>query len=110
MSKLPKRFTTFVETHPEIGKAYHDLGQAVADAGPLDAKSRALVKLGMCIGAGIEGGAHSQARKVLDAGGTPEELRHAALQAVTTLGFPTMMKGLSWVEDVIAKHEGPTEP
>lgn len=104
MSKLPQRYTAFIETYPEIGRAYHELGEAVGDAGPLDAKNRALIKLGLCIGAGLEGGAHSQARKALDAGATGDELRHAALQALTTLGFPTMMRGLSWVEDVLAKH------
>lgn len=116
MSRLPKRFTTFVEEYPAIGAAYRDLGDAVGAAGPLDAKTRALVKLGVCIGAGLEGGAHSQARKALDAGATPEELRHATLQSLTTVGFPTMMRGLSWVEDVLRKHaaegmpETPTEP
>ncbi len=105
MSKLPKRYTAFIENYPRIGAAYHELGQAVGEAGPLDVKTRALVKLGLCIGAGLEGGAHSQARKALDAGATPEELRHAALQALTTVGFPTMMRGLSWIEDVLGKHE-----
>ena len=104
MSRLPKRFTAFVEEYPEIGAAYAALGDAVGNAGPLDAKTRALVKLGICIGAGLEGGAHSQSRKALDAGATPEELRHAALQATTTVGFPTMMRGFSWVEDVLRKH------
>lgn len=114
MSKLPARFTAFVEAYPEIGAAYRDLGDAVGQSGPLDAKTRAFVKLGVCIGAGLEGGAHSQARKALDAGATPEELRHAALQSLTTVGFPTMMRGLSWVEDVLRKYtaESPvsTEP
>lgn len=109
MSKLPKRFTEFVETHPEIGAAYRRLGDAVAEAGPLDAKTCALIKLGICFGAGLDGGAKSQARKALVAGATPEELRHAALQATTTVGFPTMMRGLGWVEDVIAKRETATE-
>jgi|SRR5579862_7829381 len=103
MSKLPKRFTAFMEKYPKIGKAYSELGDAVADAGPLDPKTRALVKLGLAIGAGLEGGTHSQARKALDAGATPEELRHAALQALTTIGFPSMMKGLALVEDVIGE-------
>ncbi|RYG26701.1 carboxymuconolactone decarboxylase family protein [bacterium] len=104
MSRLPKRFTAFVEEYPEIGTAYTALGDAVGHAGPLDAKTRALIKLGVCIGAGLEGGAHSQARKALEAGATPDELRHAALQATTTVGFPTMMRGFSWVEDVLRKH------
>lgn len=107
MSKLPKHFTTFVETYPEIGTAYHDLSQAVAVAGPLDEKTRALVKLALSIGASQEGGTHSQARKALEAGATPEELRHVALQALTTVGFPNMMKGLSWVEDVLSKRNDP---
>ncbi|MGV3614162.1 MAG: carboxymuconolactone decarboxylase family protein [Fimbriimonas sp.] len=108
MSKLPKRYLAFIEKYPEIGHAYHQMGKAVGDAGPLDEKTRALFKLGLCIGAGLEGGAHSQARKALDAGATPEELRHAALQALTTLGFPTMMRGLSWVEDVLSKQKSET--
>jgi len=112
MSKLPKRFTAFLEDYPDIGAAYGDLSNAVGAAGPLDAKTRAFVKLGICIGAGLEGGTHSQARKALEAGATPEELRHAVLQSLTTVGFPTMMRGLSWVEDVLRKHtaEAPSEP
>lgn len=105
MSKLPKRFTAFVETYPEIGAAYEAMSTAVADAGPLDEKTRALIKLGISIGAGMEGATHSQARKALEAGATPEELRHAALQALSTIGFPSMMRGYTWVEDVITKAE-----
>lgn len=104
MSQLPKRFTRFVETYPEIGAAYEAMSDAVATAGPLDDKTRALVKLGISIAAGLEGGTHSQTRKALEAGATPDEVRHAALQALTTVGFPTMMRGLSWVDDVIAKE------
>ncbi|CAN5461010.1 carboxymuconolactone decarboxylase family protein [soil metagenome] len=104
MSQMPKRFTDFMEDQPAIAAAYRDLSAAVGAAGPLDAKTCAFVKLGVCLGAGLEGGAHSQARKALDAGATAEELRHAALQSLTTVGFPTMMRGLSWVDDVLRKH------
>ena len=103
MSKLPKRFTDFVQTYPAIGEAYQQLGLAVADAGPLDEKTRALVKVGIAIAAGLEGGTHSHVRKALECGATPEEVRHVALQCLTTIGFPAMMKGYSWVDDVIAK-------
>lgn len=105
MSKLPKRFTDFVQTYPAIGKAYRELGDAVADAGPLDPKTRQLVKIGIAIAAGLEGGVHSHVRKAIDAGATTEEIRHAVLQCVTTIGFPAMMKGMSWVEDVLASPE-----
>lgn len=106
MSKLPKRFTDFVDRYPSVGSAYHDLGRAVADAGPLDGKTRQLVKVGIAISAGLEGGTHSHVRKALDAGATSDEIRHAALQCLTTIGFPAMMKGLSWIEDVLVETRG----
>lgn len=101
MGRLPKRYERFMETYPEVGKAYRALGDAVADAGPLDAKVRALVKLGISVGARQEGGARSHVRKALEAGATPEEIRHAVMQATTTVGFPTMMAGLSWADEVL---------
>jgi len=101
MGKVPKRFQKFVEANPEVAKAYKALGAAVSDAGPLDARTRQLVKVGIAIGARMEGAVHSHVRKALEAGATPEEIRHAALQATTTVGFPAMMAGLSWVEDVL---------
>jgi len=101
MPKLPKRYTQFMEKYPGVGTAYRALGDAVAEAGPLDAKTRALVKIGIAIGARQEGAAHSHTRKALEAGATAGEIRHAALQATTTIGFPSMMAGLSWIDDVL---------
>jgi alkylhydroperoxidase/carboxymuconolactone decarboxylase family protein YurZ len=102
MSKLPEHFQGFTKNHPDVAKAYAALGNACAE-GPLDGKTRALVKLGMAIGAGLEGATHSQTRKAIEAGATPEEIRHAVLQGTTTLGFPRMMAGLAWVDDVLNK-------
>ncbi|GIV01831.1 MAG: carboxymuconolactone decarboxylase family protein [Armatimonadetes bacterium] len=101
MAKLPKRYTAFLEKYPEIGNAYHSLGEAVSKAGPLDAKTVALVKLGLSIGAKMEGAVHSHTRKALEAGASPDEIRHVALLSTPTLGFPNMMAALSWIEDVL---------
>jgi 4-carboxymuconolactone decarboxylase len=101
MSNLPKHFTDFVESYPEVGKAYNDLGKAVSKAGPLDKKTQLLVKVGISIAAGLEGGTHSNARKAIEAGASADELRHTAILCVTTIGFPSMMKGLAWIEDVL---------
>ena len=105
MREIPRRFTSFLQAHPEVGAAYQQLGKAVKAAGPLDAKTQALIKVGVSIASGLEGGTHSQVRKALDAGCTPDEVRHAAMQTLTTCGFPRMMMGLSWVEDVLAKED-----
>ena len=32
---------------------------------------------------------------------SPDELRHVAILAVTTLGWPSAMAALTWIEDVV---------
>jgi alkylhydroperoxidase/carboxymuconolactone decarboxylase family protein YurZ len=39
----------------------------------------------------------------VEAGCTPEEIRHVVLLGTTTLGFPSMIKTLSWVDDVLGQ-------
>ncbi|MBS1714512.1 MAG: carboxymuconolactone decarboxylase family protein [Armatimonadetes bacterium] len=105
MSRLPQRYLQFFQDFPAVGSAYKDLGDAVATAGPLDKKTAELVKIGVALGARMEGAVHSHVRKALEAGATAEEIRHAVLQATTTIGFPNMMAGLSWVDETIAKAQ-----
>ena len=105
MARLPKRYVQFFEDFPEIGEAYERYGEAVADSGPLDEKTRCLVKLAMSFAARLEGGAKSHAHKALQAGATPEELRHVALLAAPTLGFSHMMACLSWVDSVLEETQ-----
>jgi 4-carboxymuconolactone decarboxylase len=101
--KLPKRYIQFAKDFPEVFAAYDALGTATAEAGPLDAKTRALAKLGIAIGSQMEGAIHSHTRRALEAGCTPEEIRHTILLSTTTLGFPSMMKALSCAEDILTK-------
>lgn len=101
MRTLPKRYRRFMDEYPEVGKAYEAYGEAVAQAGPLDEKARSLIKLAASISSRLEGGAKSHAHKALQAGATPDEVRHVAVLLAPTIGFPAMMAGLSWVESVI---------
>lgn len=101
MRKIPKRFQEFTKKYPDVAKAYEELGAACHNAGPLDEKTRSLVKLAISIGARIEGGAHSHVRKALDAGASKEELHHIALLAIHTIGFPTAMASMSWIDDIL---------
>ena len=102
---IPKPYRQMHDDFPDYMQAYESFGKAASEAGPLDLKTVALAKLAISIGSGLEGGTHSHARKALEAGCTPEELRHVALLAAPTIGFPTMMRAKSWIEDVLAKHE-----
>jgi 4-carboxymuconolactone decarboxylase len=100
-NKLPKRYLRFKKDFPEVFKAYDALGAATSEAGPLDGKTRALVKLAIAVGSEKEGAVHSHTRRAIEAGCSSEEIRHVVLLATTTLGFPSMMKALSWVDDIL---------
>lgn len=101
MAKLPKRFLKFTKDFPDVTAAYESLGEAVHSAGPLDEKTRALIKIGISAGARLEGAVHAHVRKALAAGVTPAEIRHAVLLSLPTIGLPSMMAALSWVEDTL---------
>lgn len=105
---IPKPYQRMHQTYPELMQAYEAFGKATREAGPLSDREVALVKLAISVGAGLEGGAHSHARKALQAGCCPDDLRHLAVLAAPTIGFPTMMRARSWVEDVVEKHEDPS--
>jgi alkylhydroperoxidase/carboxymuconolactone decarboxylase family protein YurZ len=44
---------------------------------------------------------HSHGRRALESGATPDELRHVAVLAITTLGFPSAMAIRAAIEDVL---------
>jgi alkylhydroperoxidase/carboxymuconolactone decarboxylase family protein YurZ len=99
--KLPGRYLKFQKAHPEVFKAYQSLGLATQKAGPLPPRTQALVKLALALGARLEGATHSHTRRAVEAGCSPDEIRHVVLLATPTIGFPAMMAALSWVDDVL---------
>ena len=101
MPKLPGRYSQFRKQFPAISRAYDQISTSTAQAGPLSEKMVQLVRLAMAMGSGQEGAVHSHTRRALEAGATPDEIRHVGLAALTTLGFPRMMTGLSWIDDTI---------
>ncbi len=105
MGYLPGIFEEFKERFPELANSYDALAQSCHQWGPLDAKTRRLVKLGIAIGLSSDGAVRSHTRRALDEGISADELRHAVLLAFTTAGFPTMIAGMKWVEEVIEKHK-----
>ncbi len=104
MSKLPSRFVDFQSSYPDLFNAYEQLGKQASAAGPLDWKQIELVKLGIAAGARMEGAVHAHCRRALEAGATTAEIRHVILLTITTLGFPTMMACLSWIDEVLEAH------
>ncbi len=102
--KLPKRFVQFTKHHPTVAAAYDQLGKAVQKDGPLSARERALVKFALSVGARLEGGAHAHVRKAFEIGVDVRDLRHVALLAIPTIGFPSSMAAMSWIDDVVERR------
>lgn len=102
---IPKPYQQMHDDHPQFMSAYESFGLQAKLAGPLASRDVSLVKLAISIGAGLEGAAHSHCRKALDAGCTPDELRHVALISAPTIGFPAMMRARGWVEDVLERTQ-----
>ena len=101
MTQLPQPYLDFQQKYVEVWQAYDQLGTAVHAAGPLDEKSRALVKLALAVGAQREGAVHAHVRKLMELGVNPDEIRQVALLAIPTLGFPITMAALTWIDDIL---------
>lgn len=99
----PKEFREFARRYPGVVEAYDRLGEQVRSAGPLSAREVALVKLGISIGARMEGAARAHARKAHAQGIEAAAIDHVALLACPTIGFPNMMAAVGWVRDVLAE-------
>jgi alkylhydroperoxidase/carboxymuconolactone decarboxylase family protein YurZ len=55
----------------------------------------------MAIGIRSEGAVHSHVRKALEAGVSPDEIRHAVLLGMPTIGLPTTVAAFTWVGDIL---------
>jgi AhpD family alkylhydroperoxidase len=104
MSELPRTYQRFQSQYQELWKAFDRLGVTAAEAGPLESKYRELIKLGMAAARQSESAVKSHTHRALEAGVTAEEIQHAVLLGITTLGFPAMMAAFSWTQMAIADH------
>jgi alkylhydroperoxidase/carboxymuconolactone decarboxylase family protein YurZ len=98
--KLPSGAGRLAERHPEVWAAYERLGAAVAEGGPLDPRTRRLVKLALSIGKESEGAVHSHVRRALAEGISADELRHVMLLSIPTLGLPAAVRAMTWIDDL----------
>lgn len=68
-------------------------------AGPLDSKTLSLVKIGICIGAGLESALRSHVRRAMQHGATNLEIEQAILLGMNTVGFPRTVAAWSWAQE-----------
>ncbi len=100
---LPNSVLSFEEKHPAVWGAFAKLGEACHETGPLDEKTRRLVKLALAIAFRHEGAVHSATRNAIKSGVKREELEHVVILAITTIGWPAANAAMTWVEDSLSR-------
>ena len=97
---LPGTAGRVAKERPELWRAFQGLGESAGAAGPLSEREQRLVNLAFAIGGSSEGATHSHARRAVAEGLSAGELDHVAFLAITTLGWPQAIRGLTWIRDV----------
>jgi 4-carboxymuconolactone decarboxylase len=86
-------FAEFKDEHPEIFEKNEALGEFIhQQGGPLEDKTRWLVKLGISAATRHQNAVGTHVARARDAGASEEEILHALLLVIPTCGFPTFME------------------
>lgn len=101
--KLPGTYKEFVQRFPALGRAHESIARAAEEAGPLDAKTLALIKIGICIGAGLESALRSHVRRAVQHGATAAEVEQTILLGMNTVGFPRTVAAWSWAAEQLKR-------
>ena len=96
MEDIHEIFTKFKNEFPEIYANHEALGKEIHEkAGPLEEKSRWLIKIAISAACNHKRALATHIRKARVAGVTDEEIKHALLLLIPTAGFPLFMKAYS---------------
>ena len=99
MQEVPKPYLQFKARFPQILQKNEELGTIIHEhGGPLDEKTRWLVKLGISAASRHQTGVVTHAGKARAAGASQEEIVHALLLVIPTCGFPTFMEAYNQIK------------
>ncbi len=101
MENVPQHYQDMKDKFSEYFDSVEELGKTVKDQGPIDEKTSHLIQLGASLAIRSEGAVHSHVRRALEAGAAEDEIYHSIIMLTCTIGFPTVMAGLSWARDII---------
>jgi 4-carboxymuconolactone decarboxylase len=105
--KIPsKHYQELFRLFPEAMAALENLGSTIRRSGPIDEKTIHLIQLAGAAAVQSEGSVHSHTRsRALEVGVTREEIYHALLLLVSTIGFPKVTAAFSWSKDILDKQD-----
>jgi 4-carboxymuconolactone decarboxylase len=98
---LPEHFQEFVRDYPEVWEAHQKLSEACAQSGPLDRKTRELIKVGISGAANQTTALQRHVVMAVQAGATEKEVYQTILLLITTVGFPRASAALQWAQNAL---------
>ncbi len=98
---LPEHFQNFIRDYPQVWEAHQQLSEACAQAGPLDRKTRELIKVAIAGAANQVTALQRHAVMAVQAGASEEEIYQTILLLITTVGFPRASAALQWARSAL---------
>ena len=98
----PRNAGELLKDHsPRVQEAFMALRVAVNEAGPLPAETRELVVAATFAVLGMRGGFMTHGGRALEAGASPEELKHAVLVTLgATSTLARAVEALGWLDEL----------
>ncbi len=107
---VPTTFKDFIKRFPALGEAHENVARAVDMAGPIEPKTREFIKMGICMGAGLESAFRSHVRRALQHDASVEEIEQVVLMAMNTCGFPKTVAAWQWAHQQIQRDQQRSQP
>lgn len=86
----------FGEQFPEIYRAYDELVKKCHAKGPLDQKTKQLIRISVASASYLENTVKANTARAIRMGITQEEIEQAILITMPTVGYPKMVAALNW--------------
>jgi alkylhydroperoxidase/carboxymuconolactone decarboxylase family protein YurZ len=101
MEDIHEIFSQFKEEFPEIHAKQEALGKEIHEkGGPLDEKSRWLIKMAISGACNHNRALETHIRKARAAGISEDDMKHALLLLIPTAGFPAFMKSYTVLKSI----------
>lgn len=100
---LPRHFQSFVKEYPEVWEAHQRMTEACAKCGPLDRKTRELIKIAVSATANQETAVQRHCVMAAQEGASAEEIYQTILLLITTVGFPRASAAMKWAKEALSE-------
>lgn len=95
----PRLLQDFQQRFPRVWEAHVQFRNACDREGPLNARERELIKVGISAALRREGGLIAHIGRAREEGASPEQIYQAILVAMSLTGFPTTLAAFGIARD-----------